>query len=173
MKLYCGSDIWQPGTLARLASAAILTGHNTRIAGQGRLPVVFAHGYGCDQSMWSFVALQFEADYRTLLFDHVGSGACRVPNDPARYASLDGYADDVIAICRALGPEPVVFVGHSVSAMIGVLAAAGAPERFAGLVLVGPSPRYLDDDGYVGGFTTADIEALLALLEAGRAGRDH
>lgn len=120
--------------------------------------------------MWRFVAPQFEADYRTVLFDHVGSGACRAPYDPARYASLDGYADDVIAICRALGPEPVVFVGHSVSAMIDVLAAVRAPECFAGLVRVGPSPRYLDDDGYVGGFTPADIEALLALLEADHVG---
>lgn len=158
------------GSLARLVSAAVLARHNTRIAGQGRLTVVLAHGYGWDQSMWRFVAPRFEPDYRAVLFDHVGSGSCSAPYDPARYASLDGYAEDVIAICRALGPEPVAFVGHSVSAMIGVLAAAKEPARFAGLVLVGPPPRYIDDDGYVGGFTPEDIEALLALLEADHVG---
>ncbi len=132
--------------------------------------MLFAHGYGCDASMWRLVAPQFENRYRTALFDHVGSGRSRAPYDAHRYATLDGYADDVLTICRALGSEPVVFVGHSVSAMIGVLAAVREPERFSHLVLIGPSPRYIDDDGYVGGFTREDIDSLLALLDADQDG---
>ena len=148
----------------------ILTKYSVRIAGEGRPTLVFAHGYGCDQSMWRLVAPRFEDRHRVVLFDHVGSGRSRAPYDPASYAGLGGYAEDVLDICRALGPEPVVFVGHSVSAMIGALAAAREPRRFAGLVMIGPSPCYINDEGYVGGFTREDIEGLLALLEADHVG---
>ncbi|RKK02424.1 alpha/beta fold hydrolase [Pseudoroseomonas wenyumeiae] len=120
--------------------------------------------------MWRLIAPAFQASYRTALFDHVGSGRSLAPYDKARYATLDGYAEDVLTICRTLGPEPVVFVGHSVSAMIGVLAAAREPERFSRLVLIGPSPRYINDDGYEGGFTKEDIDSLLALLDADHDG---
>lgn len=130
-------------------------------------PMVFAHGFGCDQHMWRHVAPHFADRYRVVLFDHVGAGgADPSAYDPDRHSSLGGYADDVIAILEDLDLHDVVFVGHSVSAMIGVLAANAVPERFAHLVLVGPSPRYLDDPdtGYIGGFQRADIDDLLASL---------
>ena len=133
----------------------------------GAPAIVFAHGFGCDQQMWRYVAPAFEADHRVVLFDHVGSGGSDLSAyDAEKYGSLDGYATDVVEILEALDLGPAVFVGHSVSAMIGLLAAARAPEQFAKLVLVGPSPRYIDDDGYVGGFGRADIEELLASLES-------
>ncbi len=134
-------------------------------------PVVFAHGFGCDQTMWRFVAPDFEVDHAVVLFDHVGSGRSDLSAyDFDKYGSLAGYADDVVEICRELELSDVVFVGHSVSAMIGVLAARPRPERFAKLVLVGPSPRYVDDDGYTGGFSRADIDELLDSLESNYLG---
>src|SRR3954469_16916525 len=114
--------------------------------------MVFAHGFGCDQAMWRFVAPDFEVDHRVVLFDHVGSGRSDLAAyDPEKYGSLQGYADDVVEICRELGLTDVVYVGHSVSSMIGVLAYRQAPELFGALVMVGPSPRYVDDGDYVGG----------------------
>ena len=134
-------------------------------------PMLFAHGFGCDQNMWRFVAPAFDDEHRVVLFDHVGAGHSDLAAwDPERYASLDGYAADVVEICEELDLHEVIFVGHSVSSMIGVLAAARAPERFARLVLVGPSPRYIDDDGYVGGFGEADIEELLGSLDSNYLG---
>jgi sigma-B regulation protein RsbQ len=134
-------------------------------------PLVFAHGFGCDQNMWRHVAPAFEPDHRVVLFDYVGfGGSDRAAYDPARYATLDGYARDVLEICHELDLSDVVFVGHSVSSMIGVLASIAEPERFAGLVLVGPSPRYVDDGDYVGGFTTQDIADLLHSLESNYLG---
>lgn len=125
-------------------------------------PMLFAHGFGCDQDIWRFVAPAFADRYRIVLFDHVGSGQSDLSAyDPERYDSLQGYADDVLDICRELDLRDIVFVGHSVSSMIGVLAAGAEPDRFARLVLVGPSPRYTDDADYVGGFTREDIEGLL------------
>lgn len=133
--------------------------------------MVFAHGFGCDQSMWRFVAPEFEADHRIVLFDVVGMGGSDATAWTAeRYSTLDAYADDVLEILAALDARDVTFVGHSVSAMIGVLAAVREPERFGRLVLVGPSPRYLDDDGYVGGFGKGDIEELLVSLESNYLG---
>jgi len=115
--------------------------------------MVFAHGYGCDQNMWRFVAAKFEADYQVILFDYVGAGGADLSAyTPERYSTLDGYVNDVLEICGALDLHDVIFVGHSVSAMIGALAAIAEPERFAALVFIGPSPRYIDDDSYVGGF---------------------
>ena len=134
-------------------------------------PMVFAHGFGCDQNMWRYVAPQFEDEFRVVLFDHVGAGGSDASTyDPDRYSALDGYADDVLALCEQLELRDVVFVGHSVSAMVGVLAAAKAPGLFAKLVLVGPSPRYTDDDGYVGGFSAEDIEELLDSLDSNYLG---
>jgi len=133
--------------------------------------MLFAHGFGCDQNMWRYVWPAFADEYRIVLFDHVGAGGSDLSAyDPARYASLHGYADDVLEICSSLGLQEVVYVGHSVAAMIGVLAAAKMPERFARLVLVGPSPRYIDGDGYRGGFTREDIEGLLESLESNYLG---
>ena len=133
--------------------------------------MVFAHGFGCDQNMWRFVAPAFEQSHRVVLFDHVGAGQSDTSAyDRHKYATLDGYATDVLEICRALQLSDVIFVGHSVSAMIGVLAAKREPGRFKALVLVGPSPRYVDDEGYVGGFTRQDIEGLLNSLDSNYLG---
>lgn len=132
---------------------------------------MFAHGFGCDQNMWRYVAPRFEDEFRVVLFDHVGAGnSDPSAYEPQRYSSLSGYAEDVVGICTELELCDVVFVGHSVSAMIGVLAAAAAPDLFAKLVLVGPSPRYINDDGYVGGFSAEDINDLLESLESNYLG---
>jgi len=129
--------------------------------------IIFAHGFGCDQHMWRFVAPAFERDHRVVLFDHVGAGASDLAAyDRERYGRLQAYADDVLDICRALDVSDAIFVGHSVSAIIGVLAAARDPGRIGKLVLVGPSPRYIDDEGYTGGFSREDIEELLGSLDS-------
>ncbi len=134
-------------------------------------PIVFAHGFGCDQNMWRYVWPAFADELRIVLFDHVGAGGSDAgAYDRERYGSLHGYAQDVLEICRELDLTDIVFVGHSVSAMIGALAAAEQPERFAKLVLVGPSPRYIDDDPYVGGFTQEDVEALLDAMDSNYLG---
>jgi sigma-B regulation protein RsbQ len=133
--------------------------------------MMFAHGFGCDQNMWRLVWPHFSDRYRIVLFDHVGFGRSDVrAYDEHHYSSLKGYANDVLAICRELDLHEVVFVGHSVSAMIGVLAAVQEPDRFARLVLVGPSPRYIDDEGYHGGFSESDIDELLESLESNYLG---
>jgi sigma-B regulation protein RsbQ len=134
-------------------------------------PMILAHGFGCDQNMWRSVWPEFADDHRIVLFDHVGAGGSDASAfDRDRYASLQGYADDVLEICRELDLTDVVFVGHSVSAMIGVLAALAEPERFGRLVLVGPSPRYIDDEDYAGGFTREDIEGLLESMDSNYLG---
>jgi sigma-B regulation protein RsbQ len=133
-------------------------------------PIVFAHGFGCDQHMWRLVAPAFEDRHRVVCFDHVGAGGNRAEYDPDRYSTLDGYAADVVAILEELDLRDAVFVGHSVSAMIGVRALLSAPGRIGRLVLVGPSPRYIDDEGYVGGFSEADIDELLVALESNYLG---
>jgi sigma-B regulation protein RsbQ len=135
--------------------------------------MVFAHGFGCDQQMWRFVAPAFEATHRVVLFDHIGCGQSDLAAyDPQRHARLEGYAEDVVALLDALDLRDVVFVGHSVSAMIGVLASTARPERFAQLVLVVPSPRYLNDPdtGYVGGFERADIDGLIDMMDSNLLG---
>ncbi|WP_260690171.1 alpha/beta fold hydrolase [Rhizobium leguminosarum] len=133
--------------------------------------MIFSHGFGCDQNMWRFVAPAFEADFKTVLFDHVGAGRSDLTAyDAGKYSSLAGYADDLLEICRALGLTQTVFVGHSVSAMIGVIASLQAPELFESLVLVGPSPRYINDDDYLGGFSAADIDELLTSLDDNHMG---
>jgi sigma-B regulation protein RsbQ len=140
--------------------------NNVQVTGAPEgVPMVFAHGFGCDHNMWRHVAPAFEADHRVVLFDHVGAGGSDPrAYDPERYASLDGYAADVVAILEELDLRDAIFVGHSVSAMIGVLAAGLAPGRIGRLVLVGPSPRYIDDGDYRGGFAREDIDELLDSL---------
>jgi sigma-B regulation protein RsbQ len=142
------------------------------LAGRAGGPtLLFAHGFGCDQSMWRLVTPAFEHDHQVVLFDHVGAGGSDLTEWNAdRYASLDGYARDVLEICEELHLHDVVLVGHSVSAMIGVLAATREPDRFAALVLVGPSPRYVDDPPYRGGFQAEDIEELLESLDSNYLG---
>jgi sigma-B regulation protein RsbQ len=150
----------------------VLARNNVTVSGDPAAPaMILAHGFGCDQNMWRFVAPAFEATHRVVLFDHVGFGASdHAAWDPQRYATLEGYARDILEICRELEITGAVFVGHSVSSMIGVLAANADPERFDRLVLVGPSPRYIDEDGYVGGFTRADIDELLDSLASNYLG---
>ncbi|HTG33031.1 MAG TPA: alpha/beta hydrolase [Thermoanaerobaculia bacterium] len=146
--------------------------NNVKLSGpEGGQAMIFAHGFGCDQNMWRFVTPAFEETYRIVLFDHVGAGQ----SDPSaysrgKYESLKGYASDVLEICRELGLTRAIFVGHSVSAMIGVLAALQEPDRFERLVLVGPSPRYIDDEDYAGGFSREDIEGLLETLDSNYLG---
>jgi sigma-B regulation protein RsbQ len=146
--------------------------HNVHVLGPaGARPMVFAHGYGCDQNMWRLVVPRFTDRYRVVLFDHIGAGGSDLgAYDPQRYASLEGYAADVVELCEALGLEDSIFVGHSVSAIIGILAAAASPHLISSLVLVGPSPRYIDDEDYVGGFTRQDIDELLASLDSNYLG---
>lgn len=141
--------------------------NNVSERGQGTQPLLFAHGFGCDQHMWRFVAPAFEDDYRVVLFDFVGSGRSDPRHyDMKRYSSLDGYARDVVEIVEALDLRDVIFVGHSVSAMIGALAVKAAPERFAEMIMVCPSPRYVDEQpDYIGGFSRDDIAGLLDLME--------
>ena len=149
----------------------VLARHNVRVTGAGSQPMMFAHGFGCDQNMWRFVSPAFEQQYKVVLFDYVGAGRSDFSAyDKRKYSTLRGYADDVLDICRALALSKVIFVGHSVSAMIGALAAIKAPEQFDRLVMVGPSPRYLNDDGYVGGFGRKDIEGLLESLDSNYLG---
>jgi sigma-B regulation protein RsbQ len=154
---------------SKIMSAA--SRNNVHVSGRGTRPMLFAHGFGCDQNMWRLVAPAFEDTHRVVLFDHVGAGRSDIAAyDRSKYSSLDGYATDVLEICDELHLNDVVFVGHSVSAMIGVLAANRRPDRFGALVLVGPSPRYLDDDDYIGGFARPDIEALLDSLDSNYLG---
>ncbi|MFF1572255.1 alpha/beta fold hydrolase [Leifsonia sp. NPDC058292] len=155
-------------TLAPTDKAEALHRNNVRISGnpEGR-SLVFAHGFGCSQEMWRLVMPYFEESYRVIVFDHVGSGNSDLSAyDAGKYDSLHGYTDDVVQLGEELGLEDAVFVGHSVSAMIGVLAAIERPGMFGALVLVGPSPRYIDDEGYSGGFVQADIDGLLDALDA-------
>ena len=133
--------------------------------------MVFAHGFGCDQNMWRFVAPAFEDDFEVVLFDHVGAGGSDLAAyDRKKYSALSGYADDIIEFGRELRLQDAVFVGHSVSAMIGVLASLKAPGMFGKLVLVGPSARYIDDGNYVGGFSEKQIGELLEFLEDNHMG---
>ena len=144
--------------------------NNVRVSGPADArPMVFAHGFGCDQNMWRFVAPEFEADHRVVVFDHVGFGRSQLSAwSPTRYATLQAYAEDLLDVVHELDLRDVVYVGHSVAAIIGVLAAIAEPDRFGELVLIGPSPCYIDDPdaGYVGGFAEADIHALLEALDS-------
>jgi sigma-B regulation protein RsbQ len=133
--------------------------------------MLFAHGFGCDQNMWRYVAPAFADTHRIVLFDHVGAGGSDLrAYDGDRYSRLDGYAADVLEICRALGLQHVIFVGHSVSAVIGILAAIQEPDLFDKLILIGPSPRYIDDGDYVGGFDRNDIDELLESMDSNYLG---
>ncbi|MEX2621186.1 MAG: alpha/beta hydrolase [Egibacteraceae bacterium] len=150
----------------------VIARNNVHVSGRadGR-PMMLVHGFGCDQHMWRFVAPAFADEYRIVTLDQVGSGQSDLSAyDRERYASLHGYALDLLEVCAALELRDVVLVGHSVSAMIGVLAAIEEPRRFAALVLVSPSPRYLDDVGYTGGFARTDIDELLDSLDSNYLG---
>lgn len=152
-------------------SIAITKRNNVKIFGKGTQAIVFAHGYGCDQKMWRFITPAFEKDYRIILFDHVGSGnSDQSAYDFEKYSSLKGYAEDLNEILDSLDLQKAIFVGHSVSSMIGVLAAADRPELYEKLILIGPSPCYINDNEYFGGFSDEDIDELIATLESNYLG---
>lgn len=139
--------------------------NHVNLSGTGPKTMVFAHGFGCDQNMWRHVAGAFAEDFRILLFDHVGHGNSDLSAYSAsRYSSLAAYADDLVEVCRDAGVTGGIFVGHSVGAMIGAIASLKAPELFESLIMVGPSPRYIDDGDYVGGFAHDQIEELVEFL---------
>ena len=144
----------------------ILVRNNVKLFGKGKQTLMFAHGFGCDQNMWRFITPAFEEDYRIVLFDYVGSGKSDLKAYRAeRYENLDGYVQDVLDVCKAFELTDVVFVGHSVSSVVGMLASIREPNRFKQLILIGPSPCYINDPPYTGGFERADIEGLLDVME--------
>lgn len=145
--------------------------NNVRIVGDGPVTMLFAHGFGCDQNMWRLLAPTYAKRYRVVLFDLVGSGNSDLAAyDAKKYDSLNGYASDVCELAAELGRGPVVMVGHSVSAMIGMLANLQTPDRFAGQIMIGPSPCYINDGNYIGGFTREDIDGLLGTLDSNYLG---
>jgi sigma-B regulation protein RsbQ len=145
--------------------------NNVRVAGAGPKTLFFAHGFGCDQNMWRLIAPGYAERYRTVLFDLVGSGGSDLSAyDRRKYESLQGYADDMVELVREFTVGKAIFVGHSVSAMIGMLANLKDPEPFAAQIMIGPSPCYINDGDYVGGFTRQDIESLLETLESNYLG---
>ena len=151
--------------------SSVLVRNNVQVSGNGDRVMMFSHGFGCDQSMWHEVARQFESDFRVVLFDHVGAGRSDLTAyDRGKYSTLDGYAADIVEIGHALDLQNAIFVGHSVSAMIGALASIAAPGMFSDLVMVGPSPRYIDDEGYTGGFSRPQVEELLDFLAENHLG---
>jgi sigma-B regulation protein RsbQ len=145
--------------------------NNVRISGTGEKTMFFAHGFGCDQNMWRLLAPTYTKRYRTVLFDLVGSGSSDLSAyDFEKYASLEGYANDVVELVREFSNGPAIFVGHSVSAMIGMLANIAEPALFSAQIMIGPSPCYINDGDYVGGFSRSDIESLLETLESNYLG---
>jgi len=149
----------------------VIERNNVIIKGTGEKVMMFAHGFGCDQNMWRFVYPAFGADYKIILFDHVGAGSSDLSAySYKKYNSLDGYANDIIEIANTLGVKDMVFVGHSVSAVMGLIAAGIAPELFKYLILVSPSPSYINQDDYIGGFNRAEIEELLESLNNNHLG---
>lgn len=150
---------------------SVLERNNVVVHGKGSVPLLFAHGFGCDQNMWRLVTPAFENDYKIVLFDHVGAGHSDLSAySQDKYSSLEGYADDILEIAQALGLHDIIFIGHSVAAMMGVIAAHKAPDLFSKLILVGPSPSYINDGNYTGGFEKDQIEELLESLENNHLG---
>ncbi len=152
-------------------NSSALKRNNAIQFGKGHQPMIFAHGYGCDQKMWRFITPEFENEYKIVLFDHTGSGnSDESAYDFEKYDSLQGYAQDIIEICDELKLSNIIFVGHSVSCMIGVLAAIQRPQLFDKLILIGPSPCYINQDSYNGGFSREDIEDMIDTLESNYLG---
>ncbi len=152
-------------------AASILKRNNVKVTGDGERAIIFAHGFGCDQNMWRWVAPAFRTTHKVVLFDYVGAGQSdTLAYNRSKYATLQGYTADLLEICEALSLHDAVFVGHSVSAMIGMLAALREPSHFAALVMVGPSPCYINDDNYFGGFSQTDLEGLMDYLDSNYLG---
>lgn len=149
----------------------VIKRNNVIVKGKGSQAIMFAHGFGCDQNMWRYVVPAFEENYKIVLFDHVGAGGSDLSAFiPQKYEKLEGYADDIIEIATALELRDIIFAGHSVSALMGIIASQRSPGLFKSLVLVGPSPSYINDGDYVGGFTQPQIEELLESLDQNHLG---
>ena len=145
--------------------------NNVVVKGKGSQVIMFSHGYGCDQNMWRYVTPAFEENYKVVLFDHVGAGRSDLSSfNPQKYDKLEGYADDILEIAATLQLTDIIFVGHSVSALIGIIASLKSPGLFKSLVLVGPSPSYINDGDYFGGFTKPEIDELLESLDNNHLG---
>ncbi|MEO7361789.1 MAG: alpha/beta hydrolase [Gemmatimonadaceae bacterium] len=150
---------------------AVAHRNNVHVSGRGSATMFFAHGFGCDQHMFRLLAPQYENRYKVVLFDLVGSGASDLSSyDATKYSTLQGYANDVVELVQEFSTGPAIFVGHSVSAMIGMLANVKAPALFAAQIMIGPSPCYINDGEYIGGFSRADIESLLDTMEGNYLG---
>lgn len=145
----------------------ILTRNNVNVKGSGKQPMIFAPGFGCDQTVWTLVSKSFEKDYQVILFDYVGLGKSDASAfNPDKYSKLSGYTQDVLDVCSALDVKNAIFVGHSVGAMIGMLASLRKPEYFSRLIMVGPSACYLNDPPeYIGGFEREDLLGLLDMMD--------
>jgi len=150
----------------------VVVRNNIKIIGKGTQPILFAHGFGCDQNMWRYITPAFEEQYQIILFDYVGSGNSDLnAYQSEKYRSLQGYKQDVLDIIETLGLQQVIFIGHSISSMIGLLASIERPDYFKKLIMIGPSPRYLNDGhGYVGGFELSDITEILDMMEMNFSG---
>ena len=149
----------------------IIARNNVKAWGRGSKTMLFAHGFGCDQNMWRFITPAFENEYKIVVFDYVGAGKSDLgAYNIDRYSNLNGYAQDVLDICETLHLKEVIFLGHSVSSMIGILAAIKRPDYFSDLILIGPSPCYINQDGYVGGFARKDIDELLDTMDKNYVG---
>ncbi len=152
--------------IQKQSNISVAARNNVTIFGKGTQTMLFAHGFGCDQNMWRFITPAFENDYKIVLFDYVGAGKSDIAAyNPERYSTLQGYAKDLLEICEELQLQDVILVGHSVSSMIGLLASIEQPKFFSKIIMIGPSPGYINDDDYVGGFERKDIEGLLDMME--------
>jgi sigma-B regulation protein RsbQ len=149
----------------------VIKRNNVKVIGNGQQVMLFAHGFGCDQQSWQFIIDSFSDSSKVILFDYVGAGKSDLSQyDKVKYGTLNGYAQDVLDICEALDLQDVIFVGHSVSSMIGVLAAIAKPDYFKKLIFIGPSPRYLNDENYVGGFEAEDLASLFDFMDSNYLG---
>ena len=149
----------------------ILKRNNVNIIGNGPKAMIFAHGFGCDQNVWAYLVEEFSADYKLILFDYVGAGKSEISAyDSEKYSTLDGYARDLLDVCEALNVKGAIFIGHSVSSIIGLLAANEEPSYFEKLIFIGPSPRYMNDEGYVGGFERENLEQLFDMMDSNYLG---
>lgn len=149
----------------------VLLRNNIKVIGKGRQVLVLAHGFGSDQNTWNPLIPYLENDYRLVLFDHIGAGkADNSSYDSEKYSTLNGYAADIVEICKELALEHAIYIGHSASGMMGVLAAQMDPTIFRKLVFIGPSPRYINDENYHGGIDEAVLKELLSVMESNYLG---